>query len=155
MTGGPVLDIEDILRFLPHRYPFLLVDRVLEMEAGKSILALKNVTYNEEFFQGHFPLVRIMPGVLIVEAMAQAGGLLIYHSIPDPEKKFMLFSKIDDMKFRRPVVPGDQLRLAAELRKIRGRFHQIHGRAYIGEDLAVEGDMWATLIERGELHGAP
>ena len=95
-----------------------------------------------------------MPGVLIVEAMAQAGGLLIYHSIPDADKKFMLFSKIDDMKFRRPVVPGDQLRLAAELRKIRGRFHQIHGRAYVGEELAVEGEMWASLVERGDLNGA-
>jgi len=153
MSNGIVLNIEDILKFLPHRYPFLLVDRVLEMETGKSILALKNVTYNEEFFQGHFPIVRIMPGVLIVEAMAQAGGILIYNSIPAADTKFMLFSKIDDMKFRRPVVPGDQLRLAIELIKIRGRFHQIHGRAYVGEDLAVEGDMWASLLDRGDFHG--
>jgi 3-hydroxyacyl-[acyl-carrier-protein] dehydratase len=154
MMPGSVLDIEDILRFLPHRYPFLLVDRVLEMEPGKSILALKNVSYNEEFFQGHFPMVRIMPGVLIVEALAQAGGILVYHSIPDGDKKLMLFSKIDNMRFRRPVVPGDQLRLAAELIKIRGRFHQIRGRAYVGEDLAVEGELWASLIDRGDFHGA-
>ncbi len=154
MTTGPVLDIEAILRSLPHRYPFLLVDRVLEMEPGKSILALKNVTFNEEFFQGHFPLVRIMPGVLIVEAMAQAGGLLIYNSVPAPDTKFILFSKIDDMKFRRPVVPGDQLRLTAELRKIRGRFYQIHGRACVGEELAAEGEMWASLHDRGDFYGA-
>lgn len=153
-SGGPVLNIEDILKFLPHRYPFLLVDRVLALETGKSIRALKNVTYNEEFFQGHFPLVRIMPGVLIVEAMAQAGGILIYHSIPEPHTKFMLFSKIDNMKFRRPVVPGDQLRLEAGLTKIRGRFHQIHGRAFADGELAVEGDMWASLMEREELSGS-
>jgi 3-hydroxyacyl-[acyl-carrier-protein] dehydratase len=153
MTAGSVLNIEDILKFLPHRYPFLLVDRVLDMEPGKSILALKNVTFNEEFFQGHFPMILIMPGVLIVEAMAQAGGILIYHSVPDPEKVFLLFSKIDNMKFRRPVVPGDQLRLAVEVIKIKGRFHQIHGRAYVGEDLAVEGEMWATLTGRGDLVG--
>ncbi len=148
-----MLNVEDILRFLPHRYPFLLVDRVLDMEPGRSILALKNVTVNEEFFQGHFPLVRLMPGVLIVEAMAQAGGILVYHSIPSPESKFMLLSKIADMKFRRPVVPGDQLHLDARLLKVRGRFYQILGRASVGEELAVEGEMWASLIEREEFRG--
>jgi 3-hydroxyacyl-[acyl-carrier-protein] dehydratase len=117
-----VLNIENILKFLPHRYPFLLVDRVLEIEKEKSIVALKNVTYNEEFFQGHFPDIRIMPGVLIVEAMAQAGGILLFHSIPDPEKKFVLYSKIDDMKFRRPVVPGDQIRIEAQVTRYKNRF---------------------------------
>ena len=154
MTSGPVLNIEDILKFLPHRYPFLLVDRVLALEAGKSIRALKNVSYNEEFFQGHFPVVRIMPGVLIVEAMAQAGGILIYHSVPAPQDKLMLFSKIEEMRFRRPVVPGDQLRLEAELTKVKGRFYRIHGRAFVGEDLAVEGVMWASLLVREDVHGA-
>ncbi len=153
MTPGSVLNIEDILKFLPHRFPFLLVDRVLALESGKSIRALKNVTYNEEFFQGHFPLARIMPGVLIVEAMAQAGGILIYHSVPEPQSKFMLFSKIDDMKFRRPVVPGDQLHLEAELTKVKGRFHQLHGRAFADGELAVEGLMWASLMDREELNG--
>jgi 3-hydroxyacyl-[acyl-carrier-protein] dehydratase len=154
MTSDAVLNIEDILKFLPHRYPFLLVDRVLALDNGKSIRALKNVTYNEEFFQGHFPLARIMPGVLIVEAMAQAGGILIYHSVPNPQTKFMLFSKIESMKFRRPVVPGDQLWLEAELAKIRGRFHLIHGRAFVDGELAAEGDLWASLMEKEELNGA-
>ncbi len=153
MTSGPVLNIEDILRFLPHRYPFLLVDRVLAMEEGKSIRALKNVTFNEEFFQGHFPVVRIMPGVLIVEAMAQTGGILIYHSVPAPQDKLMLFSKIEEMRFRRPVVPGDQLRLEAELTKVKGRFYRIHGRAFVEDDLAVEGVMWASLMVKGGADG--
>jgi 3-hydroxyacyl-[acyl-carrier-protein] dehydratase/UDP-3-O-[3-hydroxymyristoyl] N-acetylglucosamine deacetylase/3-hydroxyacyl-[acyl-carrier-protein] dehydratase len=154
MTTGFALDIEDILKFLPHRYPFLMIDRVLSIEPGKSVVALKNVTYNEEFFQGHFPLVRLMPGVLIIEAMAQAGGILIFHSIPDPYSKFMMFSKIDNMKFRRPVVPGDQLRLVVDFLKSKSRFYQIHGRAFVGDDLAVEGEMWASLHEREEFNAA-
>ena len=147
-----MLNIEDILKFLPHRYPFLLVDRVLSLEKGKSIVALKNVTYNEEFFQGHFPDIRIMPGVLIVEAMAQAGGILLYHSIPNPDKKFVLFSKIDNMKFRKPVVPGDQLRLECELIKFKGRFFWLHGKACVEGEVAVEGDMLASALGREELN---
>lgn len=147
-----MLNIEDILKSLPHRYPFLLVDRVLSLEKGKSIVALKNVTYNEEFFQGHFPDIRIMPGVLIVEAMAQAGGILLYHSIPDPDKKFVLFSKIDNMKFRKPVVPGDQLRLECELIKFKGRFFWLHGKAFVEGEVAVEGDMLASALDREELN---
>ncbi len=147
-----MLNIEDILKSLPHRYPFLLVDRVLSLEKGKSIVALKNVTYNEEFFQGHFPDIRIMPGVLIVEAMAQAGGILLFRSIPDPEKKFVLFSKIDNMKFRKPVVPGDQLRLECELIKFKGRFFWLHGKAFVEGEVAVEGDMLASALNREELN---
>jgi 3-hydroxyacyl-[acyl-carrier-protein] dehydratase/UDP-3-O-[3-hydroxymyristoyl] N-acetylglucosamine deacetylase/3-hydroxyacyl-[acyl-carrier-protein] dehydratase len=147
-----LLDIEAILTFLPHRYPFLLVDRVLSIEKSRSIAALKNVTYNEEFFQGHFPEIKIMPGVLIVEAMAQAGGILIYHSVPEPERKFVLFSKIDDMKFRRPVVPGDQLRMECVLTKSKGRFYQIHGKAFVDGEVAVEGDMLASLLNREDLY---
>jgi len=147
-----LLNIEDILKSLPHRYPFLLVDRVLSLEKGKSIVALKNVTYNEEFFQGHFPDIRIMPGVLIVEALAQAGGILLYHSIPDPDKKFVLFSKIDNMKFRKPVVPGDQLRLECELIKFKGRFFWLHGKAFVEGEVAVEGDMLASALDREELN---
>ena len=145
-------DIEAILKFLPHRYPFLLVDRVLSLEKAKSIVAIKNVTFNEEFFQGHFPDIRIMPGVLIVEAMAQAGGILLFNSIPDPQTKFVLFSKIDNMKFRRPVVPGDQLRLECEFRKFKSRFFQLHGKALVDGEIAVEGDMLASLLDRGELN---
>jgi 3-hydroxyacyl-[acyl-carrier-protein] dehydratase/UDP-3-O-[3-hydroxymyristoyl] N-acetylglucosamine deacetylase/3-hydroxyacyl-[acyl-carrier-protein] dehydratase len=147
-----LFDIEAILKFLPHRYPFLLVDRVLAMEKAKSIVALKNVTYNEQFFQGHFPDVRIMPGVLIVEAMAQAGGILLFNSIPEPHTKFVLFSKIDNMKFRRPVVPGDQLRLECELLKFKGRFFWIHGKGLVDGALAVEGDMTASLLDREDLN---
>jgi 3-hydroxyacyl-[acyl-carrier-protein] dehydratase len=148
-----VLNIEDILRFLPHRYPFLLVDRVLHLEKAKTITALKNVTYNEEFFQGHFPDVRIMPGVLIVEAMAQAGGILLFHSIPEPEKKFVLFSKIDDMKFRRPVVPGDQIRIEAEVLKAKSRFYYLHAKAYVENEIAAEGDLVASMLDREEFYG--
>jgi 3-hydroxyacyl-[acyl-carrier-protein] dehydratase len=147
-----LFDIEAILKFLPHRYPFLLVDRVLSLEKAKSIVAIKNVTYNEQFFQGHFPDVRIMPGVLIVEAMAQAGGILLFNSIPEPEKKFVMLSKIDDMKFRRPVVPGDQLRLECEFIKFKSRFFQLHGKALVDGEVAVEGDMLASLMDRGEMN---
>jgi beta-hydroxyacyl-ACP dehydratase FabZ len=146
-----MFDIEAILKFLPHRYPFLLVDRVISMEPSKSIVALKNVTYNEQFFQGHFPEVRIMPGVLIVEAMAQAGGILLFNSIPNPQTKLVMFSKIDNMKFRRPVVPGDQLRLECELTKLKSRFFQMHGKGFVDGELAVEGDMMASLLDREDL----
>ncbi len=148
-----MLDIEQILKFLPHRYPFLLVDRVLSLEKSKSIIALKNVTINEGFFQGHFPEVRIMPGVLTVEALAQAGGILLFNSLPEPEKKFVMFSKIDDMKFRKPVVPGDQIRLECEVLKLKSRFIQIRGRAYVDGKIVVEGLLLASVLNREELHG--
>ena len=147
------MNIESILQFLPHRYPFLLVDRVLELEREKSIVALKNVTYNEEFFQGHFPDIRIMPGVLIVEAMAQAGGILLFHSIPNPEQKFVLFSKIDNMKFRRPVVPGDQIRIEAQVLRNKSRFFYLHAKAFVEGEIAAEGDLVASVLEREEFYG--
>jgi beta-hydroxyacyl-ACP dehydratase FabZ len=146
------MKIEEILKFLPHRYPFLLVDRVIEMEAGKSIVAIKNVTYNEFFFQGHFPDLKVMPGVLIVEAIAQAGGILLYHSIPDPEKKFVMLSKIDNTKFRRPVVPGDQLRLEAEIVRFKSKFCYFRGNASVGGEVAVEGELTASLLDLEELN---
>ena len=148
-----MISIEGILKFLPHRYPFLLVDRVLSMEPGKTIAALKNVTCNEPFFQGHFPEMRIMPGVLIVEAIAQAGGILVYHSVPNPETKFVLLAKIDNMKFRKPVVPGDQLRLEADLVKLKGKFLQLRGRALVEGEIVVEGDLLASFLEKGEMNG--
>ena len=147
-----MFDIEAILKFLPHRYPFLLVDRVLSLDKAKSIVAIKNVTYNEQFFQGHFPEIRIMPGVLIVEAMAQAGGILLFNSIPEPQKKFVMFSKIDNMKFRKPVVPGDQLRLECAFIKFKSRFFQLHGKAFVDGEIAVEGDMLASLMDRKDLN---
>jgi 3-hydroxyacyl-[acyl-carrier-protein] dehydratase len=143
-----LINIEGILKFLPHRYPFLLVDRVLSLEPGKTIVALKNVTVNEPFFQGHFPDIRIMPGVLIVEAMAQAGGILVYHSIPDPENKLVLLSKIDNTRFRKPVTPGDQLRLEADLLKLKGKFLKLHGRAIVDGEIVVEGDLLASLEDK-------
>ena len=146
--------IGEIQKFLPHRYPFLLVDRVLEMERGKSIVAIKNVTVNEAFFQGHFPGIKIMPGVLIVEAIAQAGGILLYHSIPEPEKKLVVLGKIDQTKFRRPVVPGDQLRLEARIIKLKTRFCHIMGKALVDGEVAVEGDIIASLLNLEDMNGA-
>jgi 3-hydroxyacyl-[acyl-carrier-protein] dehydratase/UDP-3-O-[3-hydroxymyristoyl] N-acetylglucosamine deacetylase/3-hydroxyacyl-[acyl-carrier-protein] dehydratase len=139
--------IEEILTFLPHRYPFLLVDRVLDLEKGKSIVAVKNVTINEPFFQGHFPGLKVMPGVLVMEALAQAGGILIYHSVPDPEKKFVLLSKIEEAKFKKPVVPGDQMRLEAHLLWIKNKFCSIRGMATVGGESVAEGVLIAAFVE--------
>jgi 3-hydroxyacyl-[acyl-carrier-protein] dehydratase/UDP-3-O-[3-hydroxymyristoyl] N-acetylglucosamine deacetylase/3-hydroxyacyl-[acyl-carrier-protein] dehydratase len=130
---------------LPHRYPFLLVDKVLELEKGKSIVAIKNVTINEPFFQGHFPILKVMPGVLVVEAMAQAGGILLYNSIPNPDEILVFLSKIDNLKFRKPVVPGDQLRLEVEIIKLKSRIGHVRGRALVNGEVVTEGDIWASL----------
>jgi beta-hydroxyacyl-ACP dehydratase FabZ len=140
-----LFNIEKILRMLPHRYPFLLVDRVLEMEKGKSIVAIKNVTVNEPFFQGHFPVLRVMPGVLVVEAMAQAGGILLYNSIPKPDEKLLFLSKIDNLKFRKPVVPGDQIRLEVEIVKLKSRICHIKAKAIVDQEVVTEGDIMASL----------
>ena len=145
-----MLKVEEILRLLPHRYPFLLVDRVIGLEPGKSIVALKNVTANESFFEGHFPEVKIMPGVLIVEAVAQAGGILLYHSIPDAANKLVVLSKLKNIKFRKIVVPGDQLRLEAEIIKARARFATIRGRAIVDKEIVVEGEIAAAIIDLEE-----
>lgn len=147
------ISIQDILNFLPHRFPFLLVDRVLEIEPGTRIVALKNVTCNEQFFQGHFPETKIMPGVLIVEAIAQAGGILLFNSIPDPKSKFVVLSKIDKTRFKRMVTPGDQLRLEAAIVKIKGRICHLRGRALVEGDVAAEGEMYASLLDVRELNG--
>lgn len=146
-----MIKVEEIFRFLPHRYPFLFVDRVVELEKGKSIVGLKNVTVNEPFFQGHFPGKKIMPGVLIVEAMAQCGGILLYHSIPNPEGKFVVLSKIDQARFRRPVVPGDTLRLEAELVKLRQKFCQLKARALVGEEVVAEAEILASVLNDQEV----
>lgn len=145
-----MLKVEEIIRFLPHRYPFLLVDRVIALEPGKSIAAIKNVTANESFFEGHFPEVKIMPGVLIVEAVAQAGGILLYHSLPEPAKKIVVLSKLHNIKFRKIVVPGDQLRLEAEIVKARARFATIRGRAIVDKEIVVEGEISAAIIDLEE-----
>jgi len=146
-SDAALISIEGILKHLPHRFPFLLVDRVMEIHPGRSIVALKNVSINEPFFQGHFPDRKIMPGVLIVEAIAQAGGILLFHSIPDPELKFFVLSKISNAKFRRPVVPGDQLRLEAEILKLKTKFCHMRGRATVDGEVVAEGELVAGLLD--------
>jgi 3-hydroxyacyl-[acyl-carrier-protein] dehydratase len=154
------LDIHDILKILPHRYPLLLIDRVLELERKKHIVAIKNVTINEPFFNGHFPGQPIMPGVLIVEALAQAGGALLLTEVEDRSNKLVVFTGIDRARFRKPVSPGDQLRLELEVtgwrevpRMIAAR---MHGTAYVGEKRVAEATLSCQLIDstRGQGSGA-
>ena len=143
------MHIKQIQEMLPHRYPFLLVDRVLEIKDGESITAIKNVTMNEWFFQGHFPGEPVMPGVLIVEAMAQAGGIFAMKQLgSDASGKIMLFMSIDNVKFRKPAVPGDQLRFEVKAEKFKGRIAKFHGEAYIGEELSAQADMMAMIVDR-------
>lgn len=143
-----VYTIEDILQVLPHRYPFLLVDRILELEEGKRIVGLKNVTINEPFFQGHFPGHPIMPGVLIIESMAQVGGMLMMRSIADPASKVVYFMSLDKIKFRRPVKPGDQLRLELEVLQLRGGTCRMKGVATVDGNVATEAEMAAIIRDR-------
>ena len=140
--------IQDIMKVLPHRYPFLLVDRILEIEEKKRIVGLKNVTINEPFFQGHFPGHPIMPGVLIIEAMAQVGGMLLLGSIADPDTKVVYFMSLDNVKFRRPVKPGDQLRFELDVVQIRGTVCKMRGVGKVDGDVVVEADMAATIRDR-------
>ncbi len=143
-----VLGIEDIMKVLPHRYPFLLVDRVLEMEAQKRIVGIKNVTINEPFFQGHFPGHPIMPGVLIVEAMAQVGGMLLMGAVEDPDSKVVYFMSLDNVKFRRPVRPGDQLRFELEMTQVRGKICRMKGLAKVDGEVVCEAEMAAMVRDR-------
>ncbi|HEY9449392.1 MAG TPA: UDP-3-O-acyl-N-acetylglucosamine deacetylase [Gemmatimonadaceae bacterium] len=142
-----MLGIEDIMKVLPHRYPFLLVDRIVELEAGKRVVGIKNVTINEPFFQGHFPGHPIMPGVLIVEAMAQVGGMLLLGSVSDPDEKVVYFTSLDNVRWRRPVKPGDQLRCDIEMLQVRGRLCKMHGTARVDGEVACEADMGAMVID--------
>jgi UDP-3-O-[3-hydroxymyristoyl] N-acetylglucosamine deacetylase/3-hydroxyacyl-[acyl-carrier-protein] dehydratase len=143
-----VYTVEDILQVLPHRYPFLLVDRILEIEEGKRIVGLKNVTINEPFFQGHFPGHPIMPGVLIIEAMAQVGGMLLMRTIEDPGSKVVYFMSLDNVKFRRPVKPGDQLRIELEVLQLRGPICKIRGVALVDGQVVTEAEMAAMVRDR-------
>ena len=142
-------DIEWIMSVLPHRYPILLVDRVLEMEPKKRIVALKNVTINEEIFLGHFPGKAVMPGVLLIEGMAQAGGLLLLHDLPDREGKLLYFAGIEEAKFRRPVVPGDQVRYEIEVLRLRSTFCKVAGKALVDGEVAAEAILSTAMIDRG------
>ncbi len=146
--GGPAIDINRILEYIPHRYPFLLIDRVLEFEGGKRILGLKNVTINEPFFQGHFPEHPIMPGVLIVEAMAQAGGLLLMNEFDDPQSKVVYFMSLDNVKFRHPVMPGDQLLFELRLLQLRGRTCRMQGETRVGGVVVAEATMMARVMDK-------
>ena len=143
-----VLGIEEIMKVLPHRYPFLLVDRILEIEPGTRIVGLKNVTINEPFFQGHFPGHPIMPGVLIIEAMAQVGGMLLMGAFDEPENKVVYFMSLDNVKFRKPVKPGDQIRFELDLTQTRGRICKMRGLAKVDGEVAAEADMAAMVRDR-------
>ena len=143
-----ILDIQEILEFLPHRYPFLLIDRIIEFEPMKRLVALKNVTINEPFFQGHFPGYPIMPGVLVVEAMAQAGGIIMMHEMPDRQSKLVVFTGIERAKFRRPVTPGDQIRIEVEVLSFRPRAGRIQGRATVDGKLACEATLTCQVVPR-------
>jgi beta-hydroxyacyl-ACP dehydratase FabZ len=143
-----ITDIRGIMDLLPHRYPFLLVDRVVSIESKQKIVAYKNVTINEHFFLGHFPGAPVMPGVLILEALAQAGALLLLGEVEDRGSKLIYFTGIDEARFRRPVVPGDQLRLSVEVLKLRSRTCKMRGVAEVDGELAAEGVIMSALVER-------
>ncbi|HEV7488768.1 MAG TPA: 3-hydroxyacyl-ACP dehydratase FabZ [Thermoanaerobaculia bacterium] len=146
-----ILTITEIMKLLPHRYPMLLVDRVVEIDPdGKRIVGLKNVSANEQFFQGHFPGNPVMPGVLIVEAMAQCAALLGLREMPDRDKKLFLFGGVDKARFRRPVVPGDQLRLECIVLHRRSTSVKIHGKATVDGQLVAEAELFSILIDRPE-----
>ena len=147
-NSEPFLDIEGIMRIMPHRYPFLLIDKVLDLEPVKRVVAIKNVTINEPFFQGHFPGHPIMPGVLIIEAMAQAGGILLLKAVENPETKLVYFMSIDKVKFRRPVKPGDTLRFELEMLVFRRNTCKMVGKTYIGEAVVAEAELMAMVIDR-------
>jgi 3-hydroxyacyl-[acyl-carrier-protein] dehydratase len=142
-----MIDIQGILDILPHRYPFLLVDRVLELEPDR-ILAVKNVTFNEPHFTGHFPNAPVMPGVLVVEAMAQAGAVMMLHDFPDRHDKLIYFTGIDQCRFRRPVVPGDQLMLEVSTVRRRSRFAVMKGVARVGGEVAAEAVLSSAMVDR-------
>ena len=141
-----MFDTREIMKLLPHRYPFLLLDRIVEFEPGRRVVGLKNVTINEPFFAGHFPDYPIMPGVLIIEALAQAGGFLALKAMGD-EGKIAFFAGIDNCKFRRPVVPGNQLRLECTVIGRKGPVWKMHGEATVGGVLAAKADLTASLVQ--------
>ena len=155
-----MMDISEIMKILPHRYPFLLIDRIDELKPGKKAVGIKNVTINEGFFQGHFPEHPVMPGVLILESMAQVGGILAFASVADVEnlqeeagRRVVYFMSIDKVKFRRPVVPGDQLRHEVTVLKLKGNVVQIDCRTYVGEQVVAQGEMKAMLVDRDQAAG--
>ena len=150
-TNKIVFDIEAILKIMPHRYPFLLIDRILDVELDKKIIGIKNVTINEPFFQGHFPGKPIMPGVLIIESMVQCGSILLINALENPETKIAFFATIDKVRFRKPVVPGDQLVIEMEMVSFRRNICKLSGKAYkgyIGGELVCEGEFTAAVVDK-------
>src|SRR5882724_4992302 len=148
-TGAAmILDVNEIQKILPHRYPFLFVDAIVEMERLKRVVGIKNVTINESHFQGHFPGQPIMPGVLIIESMAQTGGLLLLQEVPEREKKLLYFVAVDGARLRRPVVPGDQLRVEMKVISWRGDFCKLEGRATVDGQLAAEATLMCKMVDR-------
>ena len=143
-----ILDAVGIQKILPHRYPFLMVDAILEIERLKRIVGVKNVTINESHFQGHFPGAPVMPGVLIIESMAQTGGLLLLQEVPDREKKLLYFVAVDGARFRRPVVPGDQLKVEMNVLSWRGDFCKLEGKATVNGQLAAEATLMCKMVDR-------
>jgi len=143
-----ILDRDGIQKILPHRHPFLMVDAILEMEPLKRIVGVKNVRMDEDYFQGHFPGKPIMPGVLMIEAMAQTGGLLLLQEVPDREKKLLYFVAVDDARFRRPVVPGEQLRLEVTVLTWRRDFCKLQGQASVDGELAAEATLMCKMVDR-------
>lgn len=145
-----VFDIQQIMELIPHRYPMLLVDRIVEMETKKSIVGIKNVTINEQFFQGHFPERPVMPGVLIVEAMAQTGGVLICQEFENIEDYVIFFMTINNVKFRRPVVPGDQVRMEIEVLHFKRNICRLKGSAYVDGKLCASAEFSSMLVKKDE-----
>jgi 3-hydroxyacyl-[acyl-carrier-protein] dehydratase len=141
-------NIQEIMDFLPHRYPFLLIDRVVEFEPTKRLVAIKNVTFNEPFFQGHFPGYPIMPGVLVIEAMAQAGAIIMMNEIPDREKKLAMFTGIERAKFRKPVTPGDQLRIEVDVLAFRSRMGRMEANAFVEGKLACQAILTCSIVPK-------
>lgn len=147
------MDILEIQKHIPHRYPFLLVDRILELEKGRRAVGIKNVTMNEPFFSGHFPGRPIMPGVLVIEGMAQVGAVLWSASVDTPREeppRYFYFAAIDNVKFRRPVYPGDQIRYELQMVNLRGRLCKLRGHAYVDGQVVVEGDLIAMLADHDQ-----
>ena len=140
--------IEEILAILPQRFPFVMIDRIIDFVPGEKCTAIKNVSVNEPYFQGHFPGRPIMPGVLILESMAQAGAFLVLHDLEDPLKKGMLFSAVEKSKFRAPIVPGDQIVLEMKLLKFRLGTAKIRGEAYVNDKLVAEATLLASIVDR-------